>query len=116
MDSLLHLLDVARAILDVVVDLRSDQSTFRMIHSIELSEENGKQLLVPKGFAHGFAVLSESAEVLYKCDEFYSKEHESGINPADPELKIDWKVRLNDRTVSAKDKALPDLADAKFNF
>jgi dTDP-4-dehydrorhamnose 3,5-epimerase len=101
---------------DVVVDLRRDQTTFRMIHCIELSKENGKQLLVPKGFAHGFSVLSEVAEVLYKCDELYSPEHESGISIEDPELKIDWRVAPAARIVSMKDKVLPSLEKAKLVF
>ncbi len=103
-------------IVDVVVDLRKDQPTFRMIHSVELSAENGRQLLVPKGFAHGFSVLSESAEVLYKCDEFYSPQHESGINLEDPTLNIDWRMPVGDRIVSSKDRALPMLANSNFNF
>lgn len=103
-------------ILDVVVDLRPDQPTFKMIHSIELSRENGKQLIVPKGFAHGFSALSESAMVIYKCDETYSPEHESGINIDDPELKIDWKILPNERIVSVKDKSLPNMENARFNF
>jgi dTDP-4-dehydrorhamnose 3,5-epimerase len=104
------------SIWDVVVDLRPDKPTFKMIAGVELSRENGKQLLVPRGFAHGFSVLSEFAEVLYKCDEFYSPEHERGINIADPKLEIDWKIQPKERIVSDKDKSLPDLEDAKFNF
>ncbi len=103
-------------ILDVVVDLRRDQPTFKKVHFVELSGENGKQLLVPKGFAHGFSVLSESADVLYKCDETYSPEHERGINVEDPNLKIDWKIRTHDRIVSGKDKSLPNLENASFIF
>ena len=104
------------AILDVAVDLRRDKPTFRMVHAIELSRDNSKQVIIPKGFAHGFSVLSEFAEILYKCDDTYSKEHESGINIDDPELKIDWKIPLTERIVSAKDKSLPTLKNAKFNF
>jgi len=104
------------AILDVAVDLRRDKPTFRMAHAIELSRDNAKQVLIPKGFAHGFSVLSDFAEVLYKCDETYSKEHESGINIEDPELKIEWKIRLTERIVSAKDKSLPAIENARFNF
>lgn len=104
------------SILDVVVDLRRDKPTFKMIHAIELSIENGKQLLVPKGFAHGFSVLSESAEVFYKCDETYSPEHERGINVDDPDLRIDWRIASAKRIVSTKDKSLPFFKEADFNF
>jgi dTDP-4-dehydrorhamnose 3,5-epimerase len=104
------------AILDVVVDLRADKSTFGMVHAIALSSENAKQVLIPKGFAHGFSVLSEFAEILYKCDETYSKEHESGINIDDPELRIEWTIPLTERIVSTKDKSLPTIENAKFNF
>ncbi len=95
------------AILDVVVDLRSESPTYGQIFSIELSAENKKQLLVPKGFAHGFSVLSARAEVLYKCDEYYHKESEGGILYNDPALGIDWKIPANKVVVSDKDKLLP---------
>jgi dTDP-4-dehydrorhamnose 3,5-epimerase len=101
---------------DVVVDLRREKKTFKETYGIELSRENGKQLLVPKGFAHGFSVLSDSADVLYKSDEFYSPEHEGGINLSDPLLNIDWRLPLNRRVVSAKDRALPVLEMARFDF
>ena len=104
------------SILDVVVDLRRNKPTFGMIHEIELSVENGKQLLVPKGFAHGFSVLSESAEVFYKCDETYSTEHERGINVEDPDLKIDWRIPPATRIISNKDKSLPYLKETQFDF
>lgn len=104
------------AILDVAVDLRREKPTFGMAHAIELSRENAKQVLIPKGFAHGFSVLSEFAEILYKCDETYSKVHESGINIDDSELKIDWKVPPNKRIISDKDKSLPSMENAKFQF
>lgn len=104
------------AILDVVVDLRRDKPTFKMVHVIELSRDNAKQVLIPKGFAHGFSVLSDFAEVLYKCDETYSKEHESGINIDDPELKIEWRIVLEKRIVSSKDASLSFLKNAIFNF
>jgi dTDP-4-dehydrorhamnose 3,5-epimerase len=103
-------------IMDVAVDLRRDKPTFRMVHAIELSRDNAKQVLIPKGFAHGFSVLSESAEILYKCDETYSKEHESGINLDDPELRIDWRIVSEKRIVSGKDTALSYLRNANFNF
>jgi dTDP-4-dehydrorhamnose 3,5-epimerase len=78
--------------------------------------ENGKQLLVPKGFAHGFSVLSESADVFYKCDETYSPEHERGINVEDPDLKIDWRIPPARRIISTKDKSLPYLKETQFDF
>lgn len=94
-------------ILDIVVDLRSGSPAYGQVFSIELSAENKKQLLVPKGFAHGFSVLSEKAEVLYKCDEYYHKESEKGILYNDPALGIDWKIPANKVVVSDKDKLLP---------
>lgn len=100
-------------ILDIVVDLRSDQPTYRKTHAIELSSENRKQLFIPKGFAHGFSVQSRSAEVLYKCDDVYAPECERGIRYDDPDLKIDWRVEPDKRVISAKDQSLPFLRDAK---
>jgi len=99
-------------VLDVAVDLRKKSKTFGQHFSIRLSEENNLQLLVPKGFGHGFVVLSEGAIFQYKCDNMYNKEAEGGIHYADPELAIDWILPHNQLTVSAKDIILPDLADA----
>jgi len=79
------------SIYDVAVDLREDSPTKGQWFGIELSGENGKQLLVPRGFAHGYAALTKDAEVAYKCDNGYSKESEGGIHPADPTLGIDWQ-------------------------
>ncbi len=76
---------------DVVVDLRKDQPTFGKYFSIELSHENKKQLLVPAGFAHGFLVLSDFADVLYKCDNFYFPKSEAGLRYDDPTIGIEWK-------------------------
>ena len=104
------------SILDVVVDLRKNSSTYGQVFSIELSAENKKQLFIPTGFAHGFSVLSERAEVFYKCDEFYNKESETGIRYSDPFLNIDWKIPDEKRIVSEKDQQLPLLSDAKNNF
>ncbi|OJJ18243.1 dTDP-4-dehydrorhamnose 3,5-epimerase [marine bacterium AO1-C] len=92
---------------DVVVDLRSDKPTFGQHMGFELSAENQKQLYVPQGFAHGFVVLSEVAEVLYKCDEFYAPKTESGIIYNDSTLNIDWKVKNDDLIISEKDILLP---------
>jgi dTDP-4-dehydrorhamnose 3,5-epimerase len=94
-------------ILDAVVDLRTGSPTFGESFALELSGENRKQLLVPKGFAHGFSVTSETAEVIYKCDAYYNKESERGIMYNDPELNIDWQIPANKAVVSDKDKLLP---------
>lgn len=103
-------------ILDVVVDMRKDQPTYGKTFSIILSSENKQQLLVPKGFAHGFSVLSQTADVLYKCDALYNKESESGLLYNDPTLAIDWKLAPNDIRVSEKDLILPLLSDSDANF
>ena len=103
-------------ILDVVVDIRKGSPTFGNHFSLELSAENKKQLFIPKGFAHGFSVLSEKAEVFYKCDEFYNKEAEAGINYNDTILKIDWQISVGKEIVSEKDIHLPSLADHQNNF
>jgi dTDP-4-dehydrorhamnose 3,5-epimerase len=92
---------------DVVVDMRKDSKTFGQWYGVELSLENKRQLLIPKGFAHGYSVLSETAEIFYKCDDFYSKDYESGVRYNDPTLKIDWKINLEDALVSEKDKVQP---------
>lgn len=98
-------------ILDIVVDLRHKEPTFGKSFSIELSAENHKQLLIPVGFAHGFSVLSEYAEVFYKCDTYYSPEHERGLSYSDPALGLDWGLQGASPIVSDKDKSLPRLAD-----
>jgi dTDP-4-dehydrorhamnose 3,5-epimerase len=98
---------LAGSILDIVVDLRIGSPTFAETFAIELSSENKKQLLVPKGFAHGFSVLSETTEVLYKCDEYYNKESERGLAYNDPSLAIDWKIPAGKALISEKDSLLP---------
>jgi len=90
-------------ILDVVVDLRKNSPTFKKVYSIELSAEKKSALIVPRGFAHGFSVLSEMAEVLYKCDNLYNKESEGGLLYNDPELNIDWQIETHKAIVSTKD-------------
>lgn len=95
------------AIVDTVLDLRTGSPTYGETFSIELSADNKKQLFIPKGFAHGFSVISEIAEVMYKCDTYYNRESESGIVYNDPQLKIDWKVQADKMKVSDKDKLLP---------
>jgi dTDP-4-dehydrorhamnose 3,5-epimerase len=81
-----------------------------------LSAKNKRQLFVPKGFAHGFSVLSKKAEVMYKCDAFYNKEGEGGILYNDPQLNIDWGLPAEDAVVSDKDKMLPLLSECKNSF
>ena len=98
-------------ILDVVVDIRKGSPTYGQQFSLELSAENKKQLLVPQGFAHGFSVLSEQAEVLYKCDSLYHKPSELGIHYADPALAIDWRISAEKAKVSEKDQVLPFLSN-----
>ena len=100
-------------ILDVAVDLRKGSTTYGKHYSVELSAENKRQLLVPKGFAHGFSVLSETADVLYKCDEFYHRESEGGLIYSDPTLNIDWKIPAARAVVSEKDLKQPTFAAFK---
>lgn len=103
-------------ILDVVVDIRKGSPSFGKNFALELTAENKKQLYIPKGFAHGFSVLSEKAVVFYKCDQFYKKESEAGIRFDDPQLSIDWKIPVDKAIISEKDKKLPSLSDCKSNF
>ena len=98
-------------ILDVAVDIRKDSKTYGQHYSIVLSAENRKQLLVPKGFAHGFSVLSENAVVFYKVDAIYNKESERGIRFDDPSLSIDWKIAPSKVIVSEKDVLLGTIND-----
>lgn len=104
------------AILDVAVDIRIGSPSFGKVYCVELSAENKKQLYLPKGFAHGFSVLSDKAEVLYKCDTFYFKESEAGIRFDDPRLNIDWMIPADRMTISDKDRDLPFLDQARNNF
>lgn len=104
------------AILDVAVDMRKNSPTYKKWRGIEITAENRLQLLVPKGFAHGFRVISETATVFYKCDEFYHPESERGIFFSDKALGIDWKIDPERAVVSAKDKKAPAFEDAENNF
>lgn len=104
------------AIWDVVVDLRKNSKTYGQWYGVELTEENKRQFLIPRGFAHGYSVLSETAEVFYKCDNFYSREHEGGVLYNDPALKIDWKIDLTQAIVSDKDKVQPLFRDCNSLF
>lgn len=103
-------------IIDAVVDIRKNSPTYGKAYTIMLSAKNKKQLLVPKGFAHGYSVISETAEVFYKCDEFYHKETEGGIAWNDPELNIDWQIPADKINVSDKDKQHPLLKNCVHNF
>lgn len=103
-------------ILDVVLDCRKGSPTYGKVFSVELSDENKLQLLVPKGFAHGYSVLSKTAEVLYKCDSLYNKDSEGGVLYNDPDLKIDWKIPQDQMLLSEKDKYYPLFSAAEHTF
>ena len=103
-------------ILDVAVDIRKGSPSYGKSFSVELSADNKRQLLIPRGFAHGFSVLSDTAEVSYKCDAFYNKANEGGILYSDPALGIDWQVPADKVVVSAKDLESPTLAACRNNF
>lgn len=103
------------AIYDVAVDIRPDSETYGQWFGIELSEENKKQLLVPKGFAHGFMTLTPDVEVQYKVDELYSPEHDRGIIWNDPAIGIQWPLDVKP-VLSTKDEQAPTLKDAENNF
>jgi len=96
-------------VLDVVVDLRSGSPTYGQSYSIRLSGENKKQLFVPRSFAHGYLVLSETAEFFYKCDNFYSKAHEGGLRYNDPALAIAWPLAESELILTERDRNFPDL-------
>nr|WP_320000687.1 dTDP-4-dehydrorhamnose 3,5-epimerase [uncultured Draconibacterium sp.] len=104
------------SVFDVAVDLRKGSPTFGKWFGVELNENNKKQLYVPRGFAHGFSVLSETAIFTYKCDNLYNREAESSINPFDKTLGIDWQVKEEDAFVSEKDKDAPVFEEAQMNF
>lgn len=96
---------------DVVVDIRKNSPTYGKHFSIRLSAENKKQLFVPRGFAHGYAVLSEEAIFCYKCDNYYSKAHEGGLRYNDPALEIDWEIDLEKALLTERDINWPDLGE-----
>ena len=103
-------------ILDVAVDIRKGSPTYGKVFTLELSAESKKQLLIPKGFAHGYSVLSQTAEVFYKCDEFYHKECEGGIMYNDAALNIDWQIPADKAIISEKDKHHSGLNNCINNF
>ena len=104
------------AVLDVAVDIRKGSPTFGKYVAVELTEENHRQFFVPRGFAHGFAVLSEEAVFQYKCDNFYNKESEGSVAWNDPELNIDWRIPFDKVLLSEKDKLSKNIADADYLF
>ena len=98
-------------VLDVAVDLRKDSPTFGQWFSVELSEDNKRQFFIPRGFAHGFSVLSNQAIFTYKCDNLYHPEADGGLLLSDPDLAIDWQVPAELRIISEKDKKHPKMAE-----
>lgn len=104
------------AVYDVAVDLRKDSPTFGQWVGVELSSDNRLQFLIPKGFAHGFSVLSETAIFSYKCDEFYNPASERGIRFDDSFLNIDWKVDLSKSIISDRDRKMASFHEAEKNF
>lgn len=108
---------ISGCVLDVAVDIRRGSSTFGKYVAVELSGENKRQLYVPRGFAHGFAVLSETAVFAYKCDNIYMPSSERGIAYNDPELQINWQIDLAQAKLSGKDLKNPVLSQAElFDF
>lgn len=107
---------VVGKVLDVAVDVRKGSPTYGKHLSVELSEENKRQFLIPRGFAHGFSVLSDYAVFSYLCDNVYNKESEGGIIFNDPELGIDWKIPQDKMILSDKDTKHPTLKNAILNF
>ena len=101
------------SVLDIVVDIRKDSKTFGEHFSIKLSEKNKKQLVVPRGFAHGFLVLEDNTIFSYKCDNFYNKSSEAGIIYNDPDLNIDWLLQKKEFILSEKDISLPRFKNAQ---
>ncbi len=103
-------------IMDVALDLRKGSPTFGRWYSIELDSVSKRSLLIPRGFAHGFSVLSNIAVIQYKCDSLYDRDSERGISLADPSLDIDWKTDLSTAIISEKDKNNPLFSNAEMNF
>lgn len=107
---------VKGAVLDVAVDIRRGSPTYGQHVAVELTEENHRQFFIPKGFAHGFAVLSEAAVFQYKCDEFYHPEADDGISIMDQSLGIDWRIPADQAILSEKDTRHPNLKDFETPF
>ena len=107
---------VKGSVLDVAVDIRRGSPTFGRHVAVELTEDNHRQFFIPRGFAHGFAVLSETAVFQYKCDEFYHPEADAGIQPLDPALGIDWRIPADRAILSEKDRTRAALKDSPLDF
>lgn len=107
---------VKGAVLDVAVDIRRGSPTFGQHVAVELTEDNHRQLFIPRGFAHGFAVLSEEVIFQYKCDNFYAPQSEGAIAWDDPDLEIDWRIPVDKVVLSEKDMTNPRLKDADWLF
>jgi len=107
---------VMGVVYDVAVDLRKGSPTFGQWFGLEINETDKKQLFIPRGFAHGFSVISETAIFSYKCDNAYSREHERALNAFDTQLAINWQLSESEWKVSDKDKVAPFFADAEMNF
>jgi len=97
-------------VLDVVVDVRKDEPTFGKCFSVELSSQNNKHMFIPRGFLHGFSVLSDTAIFNYKCDNYFMPSSEISVHYADPELDIDWKIPKEDQIISTKDSISPSFS------
>lgn len=101
---------------DVIVDLRNGSPTFRAHYSTILTEQNKKQIYIPKGFAHGFLVLSDEAEIFYAIDNFYAPDHEGGVAYNDPEINVSWQLEETQIILSEKDKTYGALGKTPLNF
>ncbi len=107
---------VQGTVYDIAVDLRKGSPTFGQWFGLELDDKNKKQLFIPRGFAHGFSVLSETAVFSYKCDNYYNRDVERGINLFDQKLAIDWQLKPSEWKVSEKDRLAPTFDEAEMNF
>ncbi len=108
---------ISGTVLDIAVDIRSGSPTFGKHVAVELSGDNKRQLFVPRGFAHGFVVLSDTAIFVYKCDNYYAPSYQRGICYNDTTLNIDWRIPAEDMIISGKDRNCSSLVDAElFNF
>jgi dTDP-4-dehydrorhamnose 3,5-epimerase len=107
---------ISGSVFDVAVDIRKGSPTFGQWFGTVLSAENKKQMFIPRGFAHGFLVLEDNTEFFYKCDNFYSREHDRAIKFDDPAIGIEWNISPTDLILSDKDKNAPLLKDAEYNF